>query len=428
MSSSRPQVDVSFAHGQDDLIEEFPTELAGPARALLVALFVAAIALVAHATSLRGQLILNDEQNIVASFAGRGWGQALRTIWLHPSQQRSYSPLTQTGWLIQAKAFRADHPSGYRAISLLLHALAAMLVWALLRKLTNSTGVALAAAAAFAAHPLHSQTITWTSEQRVLLSSVFALSATIVYLRATGIDPPPGDDFGGLRLPAGPTALYVTLFVLFACAALSHPAGVVIPLAWIIVTWWKRGDGRIQCLELLGLVPMIALGVALLIVTITTQHPAANAISWPVQLLAAGRGVWLAVPRIVLPIGLGISYATPPTAPDAAWRWIYPIAAIAALSIAWSVRARLGRATVAAMALFLVIQLPRELLALEPGRSSLIAADAPYLSSLAVIVPLVRAICCDPVAAPAATTARGATVATACVLVLAIASAVRDTA
>src|SRR4030042_895139 len=95
---------------------------------------------------------------------------ALRRIWFsvdHPSQ---YFPLVYTTFRIE-HAIWGLKTTGYHVDNILLHILNALLIWLILRKL--SVKGAWFAAAIFALHPVHVESVAWITERKNVISTLF---------------------------------------------------------------------------------------------------------------------------------------------------------------------------------------------------------------------------------------------------------------
>ena len=80
------------------------------------------------------------------------------------------------------------------------------------------------AAAIFALHPVHVESVAWITEQKNTLSAVFCLGAALVYLR-----------FDRTR----GTLSYCAL-ALFMLGLLSKTVTATLPGALLVIFWWQR--------------------------------------------------------------------------------------------------------------------------------------------------------------------------------------------
>lgn len=95
---------------------------------------------------------------------------------------KNYAPLTLASHLIEHTLWGLS-PGGYHLTNALLHALNAVLVWALVRQVTGSRFVTWTAAALFAVHPVQVESVAWISSRKGLLSAAFILACLIRQLR-----------------------------------------------------------------------------------------------------------------------------------------------------------------------------------------------------------------------------------------------------
>ncbi len=95
-----------------------------------------------------------------------------------------YQPLTSLVFAVQYRFFELN-PRVYHAVNVLLHLANILLVYVLVRSLSQRTAIALIVAALFAIHPLQVEVVAWVSSLSILLSTSFYLGALIVYLTYT---------------------------------------------------------------------------------------------------------------------------------------------------------------------------------------------------------------------------------------------------
>ncbi len=103
------------------------------------------------------------------------------------SVARNFAPLNIGLYLIEHTLWGLNS-GGYHAMNLVLHAINAVLVFALIRQLTQNRWTAWIVAALFAVHPLQVEVVAWISSQKTLLSSMFMLLCGLCYLRPQRTD------------------------------------------------------------------------------------------------------------------------------------------------------------------------------------------------------------------------------------------------
>src|SRR5882724_2993278 len=186
-------------------------------------LILAVVTMLAYQTAWHGGLLWDDDQCVtpreLRSLAG------LRQIWLVPRAAGQYYPLLFSSYWLQQRLW-GDSTSGYHLVNLLLHIGCVVLVLKVLRFL-RVPGAELAAII-FALHPVNVETVAWIAERKNTLSGIFALAATLCYLKF--------DENRSGREKDGPQGRayrnYALAIGLFLLGLLSKTAIVTLPFAW----------------------------------------------------------------------------------------------------------------------------------------------------------------------------------------------------
>lgn len=95
---------------------------------------------------------------------------------------KNYAPLTTLSLLVDHTLFGLE-PGGYHLHNVVLHAINAVLVFGLVRRLTTSSGIGMVTAVLFAIHPIQVETVAWVSSRKTLLCSTFMLASALCWLR-----------------------------------------------------------------------------------------------------------------------------------------------------------------------------------------------------------------------------------------------------
>jgi tetratricopeptide (TPR) repeat protein len=338
--------------------------------------------LVAYQPAWHGGILWDDEGHLtrpdLASPAG------LWRIWFEPGATQQYYPVVHTAfWILNA--LWGHHTTGYHLVNILLHATSAWLVWLLLRRL--SVPGATLAAAVFALHPVHVESVAWITELKNVLSGVFYLAALHAWLQWE-------DD----RRPRR----YAIAFALFALAVLSKTVTVTWPAAVLVLAWWRQG--RIDrtphpaprppdpAAAVRPLIPFFALGLAAGLTTVWVERTfigaqgAEFALPAIERVLLAGNVPWFYAWKLLWPRELIFIYPRWTVDAGSLMWWGPAILLLALAGVAWMVRAR-TRAPLAVLLLFIGTLFPAlGFFNVYPFRFSFVADHFQYLASIAVIV------------------------------------------
>jgi tetratricopeptide (TPR) repeat protein len=356
-------------------IEAIPPWLRGAA--------LAALALAVYWPTFANGYISDDEIYIrgieeLRSLAG------LRDIWFRIGAIPQYYPLVHTSFWFEYRIWGLA-PLGFHAANVALHAGVAILVWRLL--LVLRVPGAWFAAALFAVHPVHVETVAWASERKNLYSAAFALGSMLAYLRFAPADAVADDE---RARPPHATRYYVLSLALYVAALLSKTVVVSTPAVLLVVRWWK--SGRIGARDLRPLLPFFAIGVPLSLLTVWIErvHVGATGAAWeltpPDRVLIAGRAVWFYLGKLFWPHPLGFVYPRWTPDPYAAWQWAFPATLVLLALALFALRHRVGRGPLAALLLFVGVLVPAlGFFDVYPFLFSFVADHYQYHASIAVI-------------------------------------------
>ena len=345
-------------------------------RPALAAFALLGLTFLAYAPAFHAGFVWDDDDYVTQNRLLHD-ADGLRRIWT-TAETPQYYPLVFTSFWIEHRLWGLD-PAGYHAVNVALHALNALLVYALLREL--GIGGAFWVAALFALHPVHVESVAWITERKNVLSGLFYLAAFASYLRS---------DRSGRRLPYG------LALVAFACAMLSKTVTASLPVALGLALLWRRG--RIARADVLRLAPFFALGLALALVTLYLERGMVDVVgrefdfAWWQRLLVASGALLFYPWKIVWPAGLTFNYPrwdlAAGLAPLVAAALVV-LAAAGALAWAW----RRGRHGVVLAAAFYGVTIFPALgfLDVYPFRYSFVADHFQYLASLGPLMLIVAA-------------------------------------
>jgi tetratricopeptide (TPR) repeat protein len=298
----------------------------------------------------QGGFVWDDDYNVTANPALRDVA-GLGRIWSEVTVPPWY-PLYHTVFWAGFQLWGLN-ALGYHLLNVLLHALNAFLVWRILSRL-ELRGAWLAAAL-FALHPVQVESVAWITELKNVLSTTFYLAAMSCYLSFVGLAPSSGRPTHGRRS-------YGLAVLLFACALLTKTVTATLPVALLLLVWWKRGTVRRS--DLLPTLPLVGLGVTLGLVTAWTEKVVvgASGFSWshgPVErVLVAGRAFWFYAGKLVWPDPILFVYPRWTIDRGQLGAYVYPAAALALMALLWAVRRKIGRGPLAGVAFFVLTLTP----------------------------------------------------------------------
>jgi hypothetical protein len=355
-------------------------------RQWLLGAVIVLLVVAAYVPALQSGYIWDDDVYVTNNPSLRS-AEGLWSSWTHLNANVQYYPLVFTSFWLEYHLWQLA-PAGYHAVNVALHLLNALLVWRILRQLGVPGGWL--AAAVFALHPVHVESVAWITERKNVLSGFFYLGAMWTYLRFDDARRSTSS-LGAGRTWSNVWALYALAALLFCCALLSKTVTAMLPVALLVIAWWKRGS--LGKRDVMPLVPFLLVGAVMGSLTAWVERVQVGALGgdWDLSLierfLVAGRAIWFYVGKLVLPANLTFSY--PRWSIDAGtwWQFLLPASVIAATAVLYVTRDRIGRGPFAAAVFFIATLVPAlGFFDVYPMRYSFVADHFQYLASLGPIV------------------------------------------
>ena len=94
----------------------------------------------------------------------------------------NWHPLTVISHMLDCQLYGLK-PAGHHFTNVLLHTIAVILLFLVLRRMTGTLWQSAFVAALFAIHPLHVESVAWISERKDVLSAVFFMLTLAAYVR-----------------------------------------------------------------------------------------------------------------------------------------------------------------------------------------------------------------------------------------------------
>jgi tetratricopeptide (TPR) repeat protein len=144
-------------------------------------------------------------------------------IWAFTTGHTGYwHPLTWLSLMLDCQLF-GPNPGRIHFVSLLFHIANTLLLFALLKKMTDALWPSAFVAAAFALHPMHVESVAWISERKDVLSTLFFLLTLLAY---------------AAYVKRGSLFSYLAAVLLFALGLMAKPMLVTLPFILLLLDYW----------------------------------------------------------------------------------------------------------------------------------------------------------------------------------------------
>ncbi len=159
--------------------------------AVIIVSILAALAIIPYINCLKNEFVLDDTRLIVdnpfikdpanigeAFYSDFWWGTTLGFSGL-------YRPVTIISYIL-SYSVSGLNPLSFHLISIILHVIVVLSIYYFLNSLYEERFVAFLAAALFAVHPIHTESVTWISGRPDLLAAVFFFTSLIIFAKLCG--------------------------------------------------------------------------------------------------------------------------------------------------------------------------------------------------------------------------------------------------
>jgi protein O-mannosyl-transferase len=143
-----------------------------------------------------------------------------------------WNPLLWHSFMVDYQLYGLN-AGGYHVTNLILHIMSTLLLFWLFHRMTGAIWRSAFVAAVFALHPLHVESVVWVSERKDTLSAFFWMLTLCLYVWYT-------------EKPV--IKRYLLVLFSFACALMSKPMVITLPLVMILLDYWPLN--RLQTREI----------------------------------------------------------------------------------------------------------------------------------------------------------------------------------
>lgn len=376
-----------------------------PRHVLLGAGFIIVATLAVYMPAINGGFIWDDPEHITNNHTLRNV-DGLIEIWTVPQSIPQWYPLVHTTFWIEYQ-LKDLRPRLYHLDNVLLHITSALLLWRLLTVL--KVPGAWLAAAIFALHPVHVESVAWITERKNVLSCMFYLLTVLAYWRyihggrdrRAEADSSPPRNVSETKPKSLLEWRYILALTLFVAALLSKTVTATLPAALLVLLWWK--NGRLRWADVMPLIPffIVGIGMGLFTAWLEVHHVGASSdrivelqLSLLDRLTLAGRVICFYAAKLVYPYPLMFIYRQWTVDWHVWWQWIFSFGVLGLLIALVVWRNRIGRGPAAALMLYCGTLFPvLGFFNVYPFRFSYVADHFQYHASIGMIALAAVGLC-----------------------------------
>ncbi|MBN1391200.1 MAG: tetratricopeptide repeat protein [Sedimentisphaerales bacterium] len=302
----------------------------------------------AYWPAVRAGFIWDDDRYVTENYL-ISEPDGLRRIWFSQDAPSQYFPMTYTTFRIEYALWKFN-PIGYHIVNILLHAVNAILVWQLLKRL--SIPAAWFAAAVWALHPVNVESVAWITERKNILMMLFSLLSLLAWSKFAEFP-----ERGRRRW-----YFYAASILLYTIALFSKATACTLPAGLLLILWLKRIPISIK--RWLQIAPFVILGIAMGIFIVWWERIHQNTqlieldLNLMERILLASRALWFYLWKLIWPFNLSFSYPKWEIDWTEPIQYIWLFACLITVLFTWLWRKKIGRGPIAAIVFFAATLFP----------------------------------------------------------------------
>ena len=209
-----------------------------------------------------------------------------------------WHPLTMLSHMLDCEVYGLN-PLGHHITNVLIHIANSVLLFLVLRKMTEAMWASAFAAAVFALHPVHVESVAWAAERKDVLSGLFWMLTMLAYIRYA-------------ERPN--VKRYVLVLLAFVMGLMAKPMLVTLPFVLFLLDYWPlerlRNKRDVKSLALEKL-PFLVLSAVFSVIAFFAQRgegALALKLSLPVRIANAAISYLAYIEKMVWPAHLAVFY------------------------------------------------------------------------------------------------------------------------
>ena len=205
---------------------------------------------------------VSENEQVLAGLSARGIAWAFTT-----DRASNWHPLTWLSHMLDVTLF-GPSPGPMHLVNVLLHALAAVVLFLALLRMTGAAWASAFVAALFALHPTRAESVAWIAERKDVLSGLFWMLTLWAY---------------AAFVQRGGAWRYALVLLAFALGLMAKPMLVTLPCELLLLDVWplrRLGPGALEAARrtpgrlMLEKAPLLALALIACIMTLRAQQGA----------------------------------------------------------------------------------------------------------------------------------------------------------